>query len=205
MKAWTAEELRTFVRATASHRWSAVWMLLATTGMRRGEILGLRWIDVDLSAGTITISSTRIRFGKTTATSTPKTARGNRTIAVGPATCAALRTWKRTQAAERLQLGVGRERDDLVVTGVDGSPPNPEAFSTLFRKLSEQVGLPVIRLHDLRHSYATNALADGVPVKVLSQRIGHADVGVTLSVYAHVMPGDDEDAARRAEALLADS
>jgi integrase len=113
---------------------------------------------------------------------------------------------RRAQGAERLRLGAGRrERDDLVVTGADGSPPNREAFSKLFRKLSEEAGLPVIRLHDLRHSYATNALADGIPVKVLSQRIGHADVGVTLSVYAHVMPGDDEEAARRADALLADS
>jgi integrase len=70
-------------------------------------------------------------------------------------------------------------------------------------KLVRAAGLPSIRLHDLRHSYATAALAAGVPVKVLSQRIGHADVGVTLAVYAHVLPGDDEDAARRAEALFA--
>lgn len=88
------------------------------------------------------------------------------------------------------------------MTLADGSAPNPEAFSNLFHDLAAAAGLPRIRLHDLRHSYATAALANGVPVKVLSQRLGHADVGVTLKVYAHVLPGDDEDAALRADALL---
>jgi integrase len=123
---------------------------------------------------------------------------GNRTIAIGPTTLAALRAWKRTQTAERLRIGgEWRGEHGLVVTNVDGTAPNPEAFSNLFAKLVRATGLPPIRLHDLRDSYATAALAAGVPVKVLSQRVGHADVGVTLAVYAHVMPGDDEDAARR--------
>jgi len=87
------------------------------------------------------------------------------------------------------------------VTVGDGSPPNPEAFSNVFQTLVKRAGLRPIRLHDLRHSYATAALASGVPVKVVSQRIGHADIGVTLKVYAHVMPGDDKDAALRADAM----
>ncbi len=205
MRAWTGEEIRRFVNVTASHRWGAVWMLMASTGMRRGEVLGLRWSDVDLKGATVTIRSTRIRYGRTTATSTPKTARGNRTIAIGPTTLAALRAWKRIQTTERLQIGGGWQGDHgLLVTNVDGTAPNPEAFSNLFAKLVRAAGLPPIRLHDLRHSYATAALAGGVPVKVLSQRVGHADVGVTLAVYAHVLPGDDEDAARRADALFSE-
>jgi len=205
MRAWTAEQLRLFVKAVESHRWAGVWMLMASTGMRRGEVLGLRWSDVDLAGSTVTIRSTRIRYGKTTATSTPKTARGNRTIAIGPATRSALKAWKRTQTTERLQVGSRWQGEHgLVATNIDGTAPNPEAFSNLFAKLVRAAGLPPIRLHDLRHSYATAALAAGVPVKVLSQRVGHADVGVTLAVYAHVMPGDDEDAARRADALFAE-
>ena len=205
MRVWTGDDLRRFVKATASHRWAAVWILMASTGMRRGEVLGLRWTDIDLKGATVTIRSTRIRYGKTTATSTPKTARGNRTIAAGPATLAALKGWKRAQTAERLMVGSEWQGDHgLVVTNIDGSAPNPEAFSNLFAKLVRAAELPPIRLHDLRHSYATAALAAGVPVKVLSQRVGHADVGVTLAVYAHVMPGDDEDAARRADALFAE-
>jgi integrase len=204
MKVWTASELRAFSTSVASHRWAGVWSLLATTGMRRGEMLGLRWSDVDLDAATVTVRSTRIRYGTTVTTSTPKTARGNRTIAIGPATAAALRAWKRQQNADHLLAGASwSDRTGLVVTNVDGSPPNPEAFSNLFVELAKRAGLPPIRLHDLRHSYATAALASGVPVKVVSQRIGHADVGVTLKVYAHVLPGDDEEAALRADSLLA--
>jgi integrase len=203
MKAWSTAELRAFVTSVQSHRWAGVWSLMATTGMRRGEVLGLRWSDVDLEAGTVTIRSTRIRFGTTVAASTPKTSRGNRTISIGPATVAALRAWKRQQSADHLLIGAGwQDRTGLVVTIADGAAPNPDAFSNLFGDLVERAGVPAIRLHDLRHSYATAALADGVPVKVVSQRLGHADVGVTLKVYAHVMPGDDADAARRADELL---
>lgn len=202
MKAWTTDELRRFVRSVEVHRWSGVWVLMATTGMRRGETLGLRWSDVDLDAGTVSIRSTRIRFGKTTANSTPKTARGTRTIAIGPAVVSQLRTWRRTQTAERLVMGAGWPNTGLVVTLPDGTPPNPEAFSNLFAKLTRRAELPPIRLHDLRHSYATAALADGIPVKVVSQRVGHADVAVTLRTYAHVMPGDDAEAARRADILV---
>lgn len=203
MKAWTGDQLRTFITSVLDHRWSAIWSLLATTGMRRGEILGLRWSDVDLDAGALTIRSTRIRYGNTIEASTPKTARGNRTVALGPNVVANLRSWRKAQTEQRLVMGAGWQNvDDLVVTVADGSAPNPEAFSNTFRKLAERAALPNIRLHDIRHSYATAALADGVPVKVVSQRIGHADVGVTLKVYAHVMPGDDISAAVRADRLL---
>ena len=100
-------------------------------------------------------------------------------------------------------MGAGwQDTAGLVVTIADGSAPNPEAFSNLFHDPRQASRAPPIRLHDLRHSYATAALAAGVPVKVVSQRIGHADITVTLKVYAHVMPGDDEDAALRADALL---
>jgi len=203
MKAWSSDEIRAFIRSTSTHRWAGVWALMATTGLRRGEMLGLRWQDVNLDAGTVAVRATRIRYANTVAASTPKTARGNRTIAIGPVTVAALRAWRKQQAADQLLMGSGwRDAAGLVVTVADGTAPNPEAFSNLFAKLVKRAGLPAIRLHDLRYSYATAALADGVPVKVVSQRIGHADVGVTLKVYAHVMPGDDEGAALRADGLL---
>jgi len=204
MTAWSSSQLAEFVWSVADHRLSAIWRLIATTGLRRGEVLGLRWTDVDLANGKMTIRSTRIRHGQIIESSTPKTVKGNRTISIGPDAISALRTWRSAQAAERLQIGGGwMNTDNLVVTNADGSGPNPESFSNLFRTLSKRAGLPVIRLHDVRHSYATAALASGVPVKVLSQRLGHADVGVTLKTYAHVMPGDDEEAARRADTVLA--
>lgn len=203
MRAWNTDEMRAFLAHAADHRWSAIWVLVCTTGMRRGEVLGLRWSDVDLNAATLTITSTRIRYGTQIDSSRPKTLRGNRTIALSGATVAALKTWRATQAADRLRAGsLWVDTSDLVVTLQDGSPPNPEAFSNLFKRLAAKAGLPTIRFHDLRHSYATAALAADVPVKVLSQRLGHADVAVTLKVYAHVLPGDDEEAARKADVAL---
>lgn len=95
MRAWTADELRSFTAATSCIDGLVVWALMATTGMRRGELLGLRWSDVDLTAGTVTIRATRIRYANTIAASAPKTARVSRTIAIGPVTVAALKAWKR--------------------------------------------------------------------------------------------------------------
>jgi integrase len=203
-KAWTTEELQQFTNSTSTHRWCAAWALMATTGVRRGEVLGLRWADVDMENSKITIRSTRIRFGKQTIASTPKTKTGNRTITIGPLVMASVREWRRTQNAERLVMGAGWQNieADLVFTNPDGSAPNVEAFSNLFAKLAKRAGLRQIRLHDVRHSYATDALRSGVPVKVVSQRLGHADITVTLRVYAHVMPGDDEQAAEMAEHLV---
>jgi integrase len=203
MKAWTGDEVRIFIESVSDHRWAAIWALMATTGMRRGEVLGLRWSDVDLDASTVRVAATRIRFGATVTASTPKTAAGVRSIAIGPMVAAQLRAWRKTQSEERLVMGAGWMNDgNLVVTLADGSAPNPESFSNLFNKRAKRAGLRPIRLHDLRHSYATAALAAGIPVKVVSQRLGHADIGVTLKVYAHVMPGDDAAAAIVADQLV---
>ena len=179
--------------------------MLLTCGMRRGELLGLHWRDVDLSAARLTIRQTRGMVESRVEAGTPKTRSGARTIALDPATVAALKAWKSQQAADRLLMGDGwQDRDGLVVTEADGTPVHPQVLSRRFKAAAKRAGLPVIRLHDTRHSYATAALAAGVPVKVLSQRLGHADVTVTLRIYAHVMPGDDEAAAAQAAAVLGD-
>ena len=206
MKVWTADQLRAFSTAVASHRWAGPWALVATPGCGAAKCSACGGRTFDLEAGTVSVRSTRIRYSSTVATSTPKTARGNRTIAIGPATVAALKAWRRAQAEERLLMGAGwQDRDGLIVTLPDGTAPNPESFSNLFKKLAARAGLPRIRLYDLRHSYAAAALASDVHVTVVSERIGHADIGVTLKVYAHVLPGADEAAARRADELLGGS
>jgi integrase len=203
MQAWTAEQLRAFLAHVATDRHAGPWHLLVTTGMRRGELLGLRWSDVDLAAARLTIRHTLTMVGDRPEPGTPKTRAGGRTIALDAATTAALKAWKAVQAAERLAMGAGwQDADGLVVTDPDGTPVHPQVFSRRFKTHAERAGLPVIRLHDTRHSYATAALAAGVPVKVLSQRLGHADVGVTLKIYAHVMPGDDEAAANTVAAAI---
>ena len=195
MRAWSSAQLGRFIEATAGDREGAWWRLLATTGMRRGELLGLRWSDIDLDAARLAIRQTVTMVGNAPEVGTPKSRAGVRRVALDAGTVAALRSWKATQAAERLVIGQGWQGGDLVVTEPDGSAVHPQVLTRRFGVIVKRAGLPTIRLHDVRHSYATAALAAGVPVKVLSQRIGHADVSVTLAVYAHVMPGDDEAAA----------
>jgi integrase len=125
----------------------------------------------------------------------PKTARGRRTIALDPTTVAALRQHRKRQAEERLQVGPGFADSGLVFTMPDGSPIHPNRFSLWFRTRARTTGLPAIRLHDMRHSYATAGLAVGVPPKVMSERLGHATVAFTLDIYTSALPAMDKSAA----------
>ena len=193
MTAWTPEELNRFIDASSTNRLFAVWHLAATSGMRRGEILGLTWDDIDFDRGKVTVRKTRIRAGNATIDETPKSRKSMRTFAIDKQTLAALRKWKIKQGQEHLALGT--KVSDHVVTEPDGSLPDPNTFSRRFKALCKQFGLRIIRLHDTRHSYVVAARRAGADVKTISQRIGHADPKVTLTVYDHVFVEDDEKAA----------
>jgi integrase len=127
--------------------------------------------------------------------SEPKTAKGRRSLALDPATVAALRQHRARQAEERLAVGPRWQDSGLVFTWPDGRPIHPQRFSTWFEQLARAAGLPRIRLHDMRHSYATAALAAGIPAKVVSERLGHATIAITMDTYSHVLPGLDAEAA----------
>lgn len=201
-RAWSSVDLDAFIDAASSDRCGPLWHLLAMTGMRRGELLGLRWSDIDLDARTITVRQTMTMVAGRPVVGTPKTDAGKRRITVDSDTVAALRAWRKQQNADRLLMGSGWPDSGLVCTEADGTPIHPQVMSRRFAAIVAAAGLPAIRLHDVRHSYATAALAAGVPIKTLSQRLGHADVTVTLRIYAHVMPGDDEDAADLTAAFI---
>ena len=193
---WSAEQMRHYLDSVRDDRLHGAWCLLLTTGLRRGELLGLRWSDLDMAVGRATVRHTVTMVASQPESGTPKSVAGGRTISIDPATLSALRALRKLQAAERLLLGAAWLGDsDFVMTEPDGSAIHPQVLSRRFKAQAKSAGLPIIRFHDVRHSYATAALAAGVPVKVLSQRLGHADIGVTLRIYAHVMPGDDEAAA----------
>ncbi len=203
MRAWSANELGRFIVASSDDRLAGPWHLLATTGIRRGELLGLRWSDVDLTAKHVRIVQTMTMVGSRPEIGTPKTKAGRRGLALDDATAAALKAWRSTQAQERLLMGAGwRDEDDLVVTEPDGSRVHPQVLTRRFHAITKRANLRAIRLHDVRHSYATAALASGLRPDVLSKRLGHANVGVTLKVYAHVLPGDDEAAATSVAAFI---
>jgi integrase len=204
MKTWDAKQLAAFLGATRGDRLGGLWHLLAMTGMRRGEALGLRWEDVDLEAGRLSVRRALIPNGKVVNVSEPKTARGRRSIALDPETVLVLRE----QAAR--QLDNQQRKDDewhdtgLVFTKEDGEAWHPEVASRFFRQAVRQAALPTIRLHDLRHTHATLALRAGIHPKVVSERLGHATIAITLDTYSHAIPAMQEEAAVRiAELVLA--
>lgn len=208
MQVWTADELSTFLQGVADDRLSGAWWLLATTGMRRGEALGLRWSDIDLDAGQLAIRRTLIttdvqRKGEPGMDwGTPKTKKGRRSVALDPATVAALKVHRKRQLEERLALGTGYADQDLVVCKVDGSPIHPKTVSYYFGQHVKRLGLPKIRLHDLRHTHATLALRAGIHPRVVQERLGHANVSITLDTYSHVDLQMQADAAAQVSALL---
>jgi integrase len=199
---WCAAELRRFLVHVRDDRLYAAWALLATTGMRRGEVLGLRWSDVDLAAGAVTIQQTIVAIGYRVEVSEPKTARSRRRVGIDPATVAALRTWRAAQAEERLAWGPAWVDSGLVFTREDGSTTHPQSLSQSFERRAREAGLSPIPLHSLRHSYATAALAEGVQPKVLSERLGHSNISTTADLYQHVLPEMDKEVATRVASAI---
>ncbi len=193
MTTWTAVELATFLAGTTSDPCYVVFHLLAMTGLRRGEALGLRWKDVDLERAVLSIRQTLIQIATGVRISTPKTARGSRVVALDTRTLSILCT-------HRDRCGGGP--NDLVFRGPDGSPLTPIEVSRRFKKLAADLGLPVIRLHDLRHTHATLALEVGVHPKIVSERLGHASIAITLDVYSHAIPHMQAEAADQIASLI---
>jgi integrase len=199
---WSTVELRQFLEHVANERLYAAWLLLATTGLRRGEALGLRWSDLDLDAGKLTVQQSLVAIGYEVRVSAPKTERGRRRIGIDPATVAALRTWRARQAEERLAWGPAWTDSGFVFTREDGAPLHPQSLSQTFERHVRDAKLPTIRLHDVRHSYATAALTSGVAPKVLSERLGHSSIAITADVYQHVLPELDDQAAAQVAAVI---
>lgn len=169
--------------------------------MRRGELLGLRWADVDLEGASVDVRQNLVVDHRMTL-SDPKTAAGRRPLAVDPETVAALRAHLARQSTERLAWGPAWQDSDLVFTREDGAPFHPERITKTFDRHRTAAKLPVATFHGLRHTHATALLRAAVQVRVVSQRLGHASVTVTLPIYSQVLPGDDAAAALAGAALL---
>lgn len=173
--------------------------LSAMTGMRRGEVAAVRWKWVDLDAGKLTVVESVEQTNNAVAIKTPKNNRA-RVIALGPTIVAALRAHRAAQAQELLKLGVRQSGDTLVCSHADGSLMHPRWISKKWAETIKESGLPRRGFHHLRHAHATQLLANGVHVKVASERLGHSTTGITMDLYQHVMPGMQEDAAAQIDA-----
>ncbi len=195
MKVWSQAQLQTFLGSLDGQRLAPAFVLAAHTGMRRGEITGLRWSDVDLDAKLVYVRQAAVVVNYQLRLTDVKTANGNRTIDVNDDVVRALQAWRRKQAEERLLLGAGYDDHDLVFARPDGAPTHPEMVGATFDRVVTRSGLPRIRFHDVRHTHATLLLKAGVPIKVVSERLGHATASFTLDVYGWVLPGMQAEAA----------
>lgn len=197
MSTWTPAQLRRFLDFIRGDRFYPLLFVLATTGMRRGEALGLRWCDVDLEAGHLAVRQNIVMAGHQMHVSSPKTSRGRRLVAVDRRTSEVLQ-------AHRARVS-STAPSDLVFGCCFMGAISPSTVTKRFGKLAEEAGLPRIRLHDLRHTHATLTLQAGVHPKIVSERLGHSTVSLTLDVYSHAVPHMQRDAAHEIARVLFDS
>ena len=203
MKVLNPVQLRALLIAVKDLTNGNVISLAARTGARRGELLGLQWSDIDLERGTVSVQRALQRIPwKGYAVTMPKSAKGRRSIAIGEETVVMLRRHWATQAKARLATGPAWHDRGWVFTRPDGRPLDPDWVTHSFENLAQKEGLLGVRFHDLRHTHATLLLAEGVHPKVVQERLGHANIAVTLDTYSHVLPGLQEAAARAFDSAL---
>lgn len=200
----TAAEAARLVTESGDDRLHALWVLLCTTGLRLGEALGLLWADLDLDGGTLVVRRTLARQrGHGLVLAEPKTAASRRTVHLTAGAAAALIAHRDRQQAERQQAGPLWVATDLVFTTPTGQPLAPEAVTRAFHRLTARLGLPRLRVHDLRHTAASLLLQWGTHPKVVQELLGHTSIGITLDLYSHVVPALHHEAAQKFHQLFA--
>ena len=197
------DDIPKFLEAARESPYYVFYSTLLYTGLRRGEGLALRWRNVDLEMVSLSILETAYKLGNGKyVIKEPETLHSRRTVALPPSLALLLRRYRSDQERLWTQLGRRLTDDDFVFARPDGRPLDPNAVTKAFAKLVRKAGLPHIRLHDLQHTHATLMLKAGVHPKVVSERLGHAGIGITLDTYSHVLPGLQEAAAERFDRML---
>ena len=200
----TRTEARQMVSALKGDRLEALYTLTLTLGLRQGEALGLRWSDIDFEASTITVEATLQRYGRSYHLNEPKSRRSRRRLPLPPSLVNRLLRHRTLQLEDRLRAGSAWSTNqwDLVFLTERGRPLNGPTVTRRLQRLLVQAGLPKKRFHDLRHSAASFMLAEGVPMRVITEILGHSDASLTANVYAHVAPELQREATDRVGRLL---
>ncbi len=199
---WNAEQAKRFLLAARGDRFYLLWLVALTTGMRRGELLGLRWQDIDLQRGVLHVRHSLMVVRGQRQLQEPKTKSGRRTISLSPVCVEALREGQEEQKGYREHLGSEWHERDAAFPALNGEWLDPGNLSRYFSRLMDRADVPRIRFHDMRHTHATLLLKEGVNVKVVSERLGHASIGITLDTYSHVLPSMQQHAADQIDAAL---
>ena len=203
MVVWDAAQLSRFLSATSEDRLAPLWRVASHTGMRRSELLGLRWSDIDLDLARLSVQRTRVAIGYRMVDGLGgKTDGSVRVIDLDDGTVAVLRRWRKTQLEERLAWGIGYTDTGLVFTREDGIGLHADHVAGAFERAVAKAGVPAIRFHDVRHTHATLLLKERWPVKVVSERLGHGSPAFTMATYQHVLPGMQAEAAKGFAALI---
>jgi len=203
MEMWDQDTVEQFLAVIEGHRFEDFYQLALVTGMRRGELAGLKWENVDLVVGRLSVVSTRQRIiGKGVVESQPKTPKSRRSIKLGPDTVELLHEIRGRQMEQRLTFGDAWQDSGFVITKSDGLPINPPTATKAFTTIVRRAGLPHLTLHGLRHVHATDLMTSNVNPKVVSERLGHSNISITMDIYSHVLPGLQEEAAIVGERVL---
>jgi integrase len=203
MQTLSPEEVSRFLDVARDTDYYVYFATLLYTGLRRGELLALRWRNLDLGSGELSVVETAYRLGSGEyRIKEPKTPQSRRTVVLPHSLVELLKVYRFDQELLRIQLGIGLNADDFVFIRPDGSPVNPNAVTLAFRRIIRRAGLKDIRIHDLRHTHASLMLKAGIHPKVVSERLGHANIGITLDLYSHVLPGLQEAAAEKFDGIF---
>lgn len=203
MQPLTEDELLKFFEVAKEDRLFPAFVLAATTGLRRGELCGLKWDSIDLDEGVLVVRRQLLTLkGGPSLEDSAKSKRGKRRITLTDDAVRELKALRKRQAEEQLLLGEAYQRNNLVFCKADGTKLSPPQVTRRFQQLLERAGLPKVRLHDLRHTHASLLLAQGVHPKVVQERLGHSSITMTLDLYSHLTPGLDEAAAATLNGLL---
>jgi len=203
MKTLDDYQVRQLIQAAGGSRFQVLFWIAVTTGLRQGELLGLKWSDMDWQTGRVQIQRQVQRIkGEGLVFSEPKSASGRRVITLGKATVEKLLEHKEKQYQEKILAGEKWQDYDLIFPSPIGTPLDYANVRKAYKKCLAQAGLPDIRFHDLRHTAATLMLQQGINPKVVQERLGHADISLTLNTYSHVLPSMQEEAAEKMDELL---
>ncbi|MBY3590590.1 site-specific integrase [Rhizobium bangladeshense] len=201
MEAFNASQTGLMLDELRKSRVFMAALLAALCGLRRGEIVALRWRDVDFANGTVAIRESAEQVGTLVRYKETKSGK-SRSVALSSTVLEELKRHRLSQAEEQLKIGIRPDENSFIIAQVEGSPLKPVSLTHEWTRLLAKTSLPRIRFHDLRHSHATQLLAAGVHPKIASERLGHSTIGITLDLYSHVMPGMQANAAEQVDAAI---